>query len=172
MELVFIGIIFGCVGGLFLSLKGPEIVRNTVMTKYKSFRKLNKLVSSRSRGCCIIFWISIQLLVKALWFNFLQFINNSVKKVDKHRYEVSYVINGRLYKMIVRNIRGPCPVLLIVDDNNEDVTDVIVPYMGAGRDFHKFKFTPQFFGHTHLSVELSSGETKTFGETEVINFIE
>jgi hypothetical protein len=168
MGLVFFGIIIGCIGGLFLSLKGPDIVRNTVMTKYNRFRKLNKLVSSRSRGCCIIFWISIQLLIKALWFNFLQLINNNVQKVDKHRFEVSYVINGRLYKMLVKNIRGPCPVLLIVDDNNEDVTDVIIPYIGAGRDFHNFKFTPQFFGHNQLSVELSSGETKTFEETDVI----
>jgi hypothetical protein len=153
---------------VFIHMGGPLIVWLDVKDKYRRFRKLNKLVATQYKPCCMIFWVSIQILCKSLWLSFMQWANNSVQKADRQRYEVSYIINGRLYKMIVKPVRGPAPILLAVDENQEDITSKLVPYLGPQRDFHGFKLTPQFLGYQEISAELSTGETVTFGETETI----
>jgi len=161
-------IITGILAGIFIGLGGHTIVKETVMDKYRRFRSLNKLVSSQYKNICMILWVSIQLICKSLYLSFVQWINNSVVKVDKHRYEVSYLINGRLYKMVVKPVRGPAPILLVTDEECNNVTDLVIPYMGVQRDFHGVKITPQFLGYKELTLELDSGETIVLDETEVL----
>ena len=153
---------------VFIHMGGPLIVWTTAQDKYRRFRKLNKLEATRYKTCCMIFWVSIQILGKVLWISFVQWINNSVRKVDRNLYEVSYVINGRLYKMLVKPIRGPAPILLVVNDEGEDITSHVLPYLGAQHDFHGHPFTPRFFEHRQISIETALGETLTFEETDVL----
>jgi len=58
--------------------------------------------------------------------------NNSsnVTKLDKGLYEVYYKIKGRRYRMLVSPERGPPKITHITDNNGEDVTDTVLPFMG------------------------------------------
>lgn len=98
------------------------------------------------------------MLFKALYISFIQYLNNSVKKLDKNIYEVTYVINGRLYKLIIIPTRGPAPILQISDERGEDMTDKILPYMGPQYNWHGNKYlTPGFFNCRELNFELADG---------------
>ena len=81
---------------------------------------------------------------------------------------MSYVINGKLYKTVIVPTRGPLPVLNVIDENNNDISDIVLPYLGPNNDWNKYKFTPSFFKSNQLTFELLNGEIKIFNENEVI----
>ena len=155
--------------GVFFYLDGHHIVKDTAVVKWKRFRRLNRLVSSNYKGCCTIFWVSICMIAKSFWISTLQYLNNSIVQIDKKTYEVTYVIRGKTYKMLVKPIRGPRKVLLVSDEKQEDVSYKIFPYLGPEENFHNKKFTPKFFEKEELIFELFSGEEKVFRENETID---
>lgn len=155
--------------GAFFYLDGHRIVNDMVAVKWNRFRRLNRIVSSNYKGCCTIFWVSICMVAKALWISMLQFLNNSIVQIDKKTYEVTYVIRGKTYKMIIKHRRGPRKVLLVSDEKQEDVSYKIFPYLGPEDNFHNKKFTPKFFEKEELIFELSNGEEKVFLKNETIN---
>ena len=141
---------------------------NRLLLKYKKWQKLNKLVSTTHNSVIIIKLVSISMIFKSYYLSFIQYINNSVKKLDKNTYEVSYVINGKLYKMVVRPSRGPAPILSVKNEHEINIIDDILPYLGPNNDWFNKKYNPRFFNHDVLKFELSSGEIKIFKETEYI----
>ena len=167
--LTSIALIFASITmGVFIDMGGLRVVWEDTKDKWRRFRKLNNLVSSQYKTGCMIFWVSIQILCKALWLSFVQWMNNSVKKLGVNTYEVSYVVNGRLYKMLVKPIRGPSPVLLAVDENQNDITSQIVSYLGPRHEFHRTILTPNVLGYTKITMELSNGETVVFEKKNVL----
>jgi len=89
-------------------------------------------------------------------------MNSSVRHIDNKKSELTYVINGRIYKMIIIRKRGPSPILQISNNFEIDVTDQILPYMGPQYDWHGNKFTPEFFGYSSLTFELGNGTEYTY----------
>jgi hypothetical protein len=90
-------------------------------------------------------------------------------KINKNTYQLTYVINGQLYKLIVKTRKGPKNVILATDENDEDITDIIHSYMGPCENFHGDTITPEFFGKNKITLNLSSGEDKTFDKTDAIS---
>jgi hypothetical protein len=137
------------------------------MVKYRKFRELNKLVETRYKTIGMIVWVSICMIAKMWWLNFLHWANNAVEHIDKKTVVVSYMLNGKMYKIVTRPRRGPTGVLLICE-GEEDVSDLVMPFMGPNDDWHGFVFTPTFWGKESLTFYLSSGEQKTFSKEEPI----
>ena len=115
---------------------------NTVTTSFRKFQRLNSLVATQHTGLLTITWFSFMLICKALYISFLQYMNNSVKKINSKTYEITYVVNGRLHKMLVTPAFGPDPILQVSNEHEHDITDSIVPYLGPCRDWHHRPFTP------------------------------
>ena len=97
-------------------------------------------------------------------------MNTSVRKLDKKTYEISYVIDRKLYKMIVTPKRGPAPIIQVSDENSTDITDYILPYMGPEYDWHGKLFTPKFFQRKSLTFELMNGEEFTYEESNHVDY--
>ena len=154
--------------GLFMCMDGHHTVKNIIQIKYHKFRRLNKFVSSNYKGCVNILCISLCMIIQALWITLWQHLNNSVVKLKNNKYEVSYVIKGIKYKMIVQPKRGPRKILMVVDNEQSDVSDIIFPYLGPEEDFHGKLYTPKVFNKEELIFELSNGDEKIFGKDEVI----
>jgi hypothetical protein len=70
--------------------------------------------------------------------------------------------------MILNPLRGPIPILNVKNENNEDITDIIIPYLGHRNDWNGYKFYPQFFNYKQLKIELNNGEIKIFNNSETI----
>ena len=153
-----------CASTLFYFLDGHTIV----LEKYKKFRNLNGLVATRTKGCCKITCISLQMIFKMLWINFLQWANNTVQIHHKGSTVLSYVLHGNLYKILIKHKKGPKPVLMVLDHDGEDVTQEVIPYMGTDGAWHGVTYQPSFWGKKMLIFEMASGEQKKFGEHEPI----
>ena len=146
-------------------------VQTGIVKKYTQFRELNRFVAKRYKPISKILWVSMSLVAKMYWLQFLQWMNNSVQTINPRTTVISYVLYGKMYKIVVRPRKGPSGVLLVLDQNDNDVSDLVIPYIGPGQDWHRWEFTPSFWGYKSLTFELSSGETRTFSEQDTINLI-
>lgn len=146
-----------------------NIIGNTVSRKYKKWKKINDLVASKHTSIFDIYRVSLQMILQVMYASTVQYLLNNIKKLDKHTYQVDYVINGKLYKMIVIPKKGPCPILQIRNENEEDLTDYILPYYGPNYDWHSIKIIPQFFRCKQLIFEMDDGFQKEFGTLDYID---
>jgi len=166
---MFLELVVMCATTIFIYMNGPGIIKNAVVDRYNRFTKLNKFVSTQYKNRrCKTFCISCELVGKAMYLSFIQWLNNSVTQLDKNTYLVNYVLKNRLYTMVVKPCGGPTPVLLVTDEDGEDVTDRVVPYIGPKNDFHGEKLTPKFFNTIQLNFETSFGDTIIFNEPDIL----
>ena len=87
-----------------------KIAKEVIVPRYNRWKKLNRLVSTTEKNSWFIILISLKLILYSLYISFIQKINNNVRKIDRKTYEISYVINGKLYKMISHVQFGPSPI--------------------------------------------------------------
>jgi len=140
-----------------------------LIDKYNNIKRLYNLVSTRHSSPIIITLISLKMIFQSFYIEFQQYINNTIVKIDKNKYLITYIINGRTYKMIITPCRGPINILNIINDENKNITDEILPYLGHNNDWNNYKFNPKFFGYKSLTFELINGENITFyGEDTIV----
>ena len=154
---------------LFYKIDAHKIIYDNVERKYKKWQKINNLVSTQHKDLVSIYGISIKMIFQALYLALIQYLNNSVKKLDKNTYLVEYIIKGKVYKMIVIPTRGPSPIIQIRDHTEKDITDYILPYFGPNYDWHRVGIIPQFFACEKMTFELDDGTQKIFNELDYIN---
>ena len=147
----------------FYHIEYHLVIKQTFIKKYKKIKQIKNLISLTETNNIRILWISFRLIFHTFYILFLQYMNNSIRKIDRKTYELTYVLNGKLYKMIILPKRGPVPILQISNDKHEDVTDVVLPYMGPCYDWYGAKrLPPNFFGYSSLTFELSDGTEHTY----------
>ena len=143
----------------FYRLGGIRIIR----IHYQRWENVKSLVATRETNKFCVITRSIQLILETMYLSFLQYVNNSVRKIGKRTYEISYTVEGRIYKHVVGLRRGPSPVARAIDENGNDLTGEILPYLGPSHDWHKRQFSAEFFGVDAVTFQLSTGEADTFG---------
>lgn len=151
-----------------IEIQSYTIIKNYIIVKHNKWKRLTNLVSTRYESYIIIVCVSLIMLLKAFYQQLLQYLNNSVKKIDKNTYEVSYNINGKSYKMVVKPTRGPIPILYAVNQNGVDITDEIIQYLGPKNDWSGYKFFPDFFKYEKIEIQLSNGDVKIFNHSDTI----
>jgi hypothetical protein len=142
--------------------------RKIFMLKYDKWKKINKLVSVNTKNKFLITYYSIKLIFNLLWLNMIQYMNNSVIKINKNTYQISYVIEGKLYKFVTKIKRGPTPILQIINNQENDVTRQVLPYLGPTYNCNTHDLTPSFFGYETLFFELGDGSNCLYNSDESI----
>jgi hypothetical protein len=105
------------------------------------------------------------MISSAVYIGFLQYMNSTVKSVDRQTCIVSYVIAGKPYRMVVKPVRGASRVLQVSDEESRDVTSYVLPFMGPSYDWHGMALTPQFFHTQSLTFEFGNGREITCSGT-------
>ena len=108
---------------------------------------------------CYNFFLILRLCVLLTYLKICQKLNNTVKRVGKE-YLISYVIGGKLFMLKVPEVLDK--VLMIIDQDNEDVTDLILPHMGPLGNWHGVKYSPCSFDKDMLTFEMVDGDTKVY----------
>jgi archaellum component FlaF (FlaF/FlaG flagellin family) len=149
---------------------GHLIIYDKISTNFNKWKSLKSAVqiTNGNDGSMLVALISMQMIMKAMYISTLQYMNSSVVGNGKNKYILSYVIGGKHYKMNVKPTRGPTRILQISDENLNDVTDDIVPFMGPTYNWYHEDVTPSTFNHKSLTFETSLGEELTFEENDVL----
>ena len=148
---------------ILYSIDAHTIMKNRTITTYNRYKQLKNIMNMTNTNTlttkkkCIILYKGFFLISKILYASFLQYINTNMRIVSPNVYEITYVIKGRMHKLIIKYPRGPPPVMQIINDKEEDVTDVVIPYMGPNYDWYGNKLNPSFFGYETLSFEMTDG---------------
>ena len=144
------------------------LYKDIFVYRYRNFKTINNFVTVSYNGTYPVFMVSFCIVVKVLWMYIVQYLNSTVLLAEKNKYIITYVIKGKIYKMIVSPNRGPPKVLFIYDEKREDVSHLVFPYIGLEETVNSVLFTPKFFNRKELVFELSIGGEKIFRENEKI----
>lgn len=113
--------------------------------------------------------IACKLILQSIYLKYQQMMNRHVKYIkEKDVYEISYRIKNNLYKFRTKQKKGPSKILLISDENDDDITEQMIPYLGPQSDFHNIKYTPYDFNKKKLEIYTVSGGVLIFNNDENI----
>ena len=142
--------------------------QNALVVKTRKLQSLVKLVNTQYKNIFMILWVCMCIIAKNTYIVLCQKLNKTVVKIDKHSYEVTYVINGIQYIMHIQVKKGPKTLIQALDKDDNDITDVLQSYLGPMENFHGYPYTPEFFGTSEITISLSTGEELTFKNNDVI----
>ena len=162
MFVAFITSVSFIIGGYYLLEKlFPEYIE----IKYQKWVSLNSMMASKYKSPTMVKIMSLYMICKFCYLQTLQYLTNTVVKIDKNSYEISYIINGKIYKMVVKPERGPLNYYKILNDKNENIIDEISQYYGPHYK-NQVKLTPSFFKTSHIKIVLFDDSEQVFGENE------
>ena len=142
--------------------------QNMVMIKARKVQSLVSLVQTQYKNIFMVLWICTCIIAKNAYIVVSQKLNKTLVKIDKNTYEVTYVINGVQYVMHIKTKRGPKILIQALDGSDNDITEKIQSYLGPMENFHGHSYTPEFFGTNEITISLSTGDERTFRNTEQI----
>jgi hypothetical protein len=150
---------------LVYKIDAHNIIFNTINDNVQKINTLKKIIQKNNKKQkCLIFSI-LSVIYKTLTVSFSQYINNSITKIGKY-YEIKYVINGKMYKMFLKPIRGPKPVTCVIDDKNNDITNEFLELAGPLYNFHGIKYKPSYFNSENIKYTGFDGEEFNFNKDD------
>ena len=164
MFVTFITSVSFLLGGYYLLEKlCPEYIE----IKYQKWISLNSMMATKYKSPTIVKCMSVYMIFKFFYLQTLQYLTNTVVKIDKNNYEISYIINGKIYKMVVKPERGPLNYYKILNDKNENIIEEISQYFGPHYK-NQVKLTPSFFKTSNIKLVLFDDSEQIFENDEQI----
>lgn len=147
---------------LFFMIGGTGIIREIINRKARQLRFAKTMFPIvKSMGL---------MVAKTLYLAFIQYLNTSMVKIDNDTYVLSYVLEGILYRTIITPSKLGHPVLLVSDNASNDVSDIVLPYLGPSYNWHGLALTPASLGFDRLIFEMSDGNELVFEKKEPLKF--
>jgi hypothetical protein len=86
--------------------------------------------------------------------------------------KLTYPIKDRVYCMLITppppSRKHPAPIIFAFDENNNEITDDILTYLGPTYTWHGVEYTPWLLGYGSVNIHLNNGEERSFKNFEVI----
>lgn len=164
MFVTFITSISFILGGFYIFKKShPDYIK----VKYQKWVSLNSMMATKYKSPSMVKIMSVYMIFKFLYLQTLQYLTNTVVKIDKNSYEITYLINGKIYKMVVKTERGPLSYYKILNDKNENIIDEISQYYGPHYK-NQVKLTPLFFNTSKIRLISFDDSEKVFDKNDKI----
>lgn len=150
----FILILFG----IFIN---SSISYNMYQIMYNQYTKVNALIAMKKQFNIKLsfnmFYTAIKLIWMMCWLMISQWLNKNIEMIGKNKYSVSFIIGGKIYKMIIKHTLGPSKILQVIDSDDNDVTAHIEPYLLLEK--HDTKLIEIY--DKEITVMYSDGNDKT-----------
>lgn len=106
-----------------------------------------------------------EVLASFVW----QKLTHSVREIGPREYEVTYYIHFKMYKLRTRSHRGPSRYLQWIDNaSEEDITELVMPYVGPNDDFHGTRYAAAQFAEKGLTANYSDGTSRSFSADDIL----
>ena len=143
-------------------------ITNYLWHRCNRWKKYNSVVLRETTISLEMCMVGASLMIRTLYVYMLQYLTRSTNKIDKNTYEIQYVINNKLYRMIKVPNRGPRPIVSVHDENGKDVTRILLMYYGPNYDWHYVPLYPNFFNRSKLIFDMINGDQVVFEDLEEI----
>jgi len=94
------------------------------------------------------------------------------KKFNKKYIKISYKYKEKTYFYLLKVPHGLNPINKITDENNNDIYDIIYPYLGPNLDCHDSFLCPKDFGYEKIKITTIFDKLIIFDEEQRIDLTE
>lgn len=110
--------------------------------------------------------VTMQMIRKILYMDFIQYLNNTVHRINDDDYEIEYMIENRVYRKKVTVNRHPSNILMAVDiGTQKEITNTLNMYAGPEKNYSDL--TPEIIGiNNNVLIMYSDGNDKVFDYNE------
>jgi hypothetical protein len=103
----------------------------------------------------------VLLYTNNLKVNLLQKLNGNVEQIELRKYILTFSIGGNVYKLLVKEKRGPKTISQVVEqETNRDVTGIVAAYAGPSEDFFNSDVRPMDIGLKDIEITLTDGTSR------------
>lgn len=136
---------------------------------YGKFTDLYNFVGSQNYTGIERYLVSMELLLKMGYLAMVQYMNKTITKIDENTYELTYMLEGKLYIHKITVNRNPTNFFKAIDPNtNENITSIINMYAGPDKTFINKTICPQYLGHKSILMSYITSSDKLFQENEML----
>lgn len=93
-----------------------------------------------------------------------------IKTPSKNIYELHYKYNNKLYKICIPIKKGPTNISDILDENGNDISEKISPYLGPNEDLHFCNISPKYLGYSKIYIHTIFDKIYVFENNDKIEF--
>lgn len=117
------------------------------------------------------------IVIKEILKYFFIYIKNRIfpkkrlEQFNKKYLKVPYEHHGKKYYYLFKSKNNSQPIKYIKDNNNNDITDTLLPYLGPHLDCHGACICPKDFGYSSIKIETMFDQTFLFEEDQEITFL-
>jgi len=152
--------------------------QNPIRLTWNSIRSTPSFVIDHIRIVKTQIWKCIHfmnILIKVLWTVIIQKIipkkqYTQISISNKKYIKIPYVYNDQKYFYLIKVPKGKEPIRSIEDENNIDILDSILPYLGPNMDCHNLNLTPEDFGYQEVKITTVFDKVVVFKKNEKISF--
>jgi hypothetical protein len=92
-----------------------------------------------------------------------------LQKFNKNYLKISYKYNDKDYFYLLKVPRGVIPIISITDENDDNIEDIISPYLGPNLDCHGASIYPRDFGYSKIKIKTVFNKLVIFDENQKID---
>jgi hypothetical protein len=153
---------------------------NQIIALYRNYKKFadpqNKITHIHMiKNISTLFFCSIYQLYNSYYLHHHNNINN-IKKIkssqsptfNKKYIKISYKYKDKPYFYLLKIPRGTPPLISIKDENDNDIYDIINPYLGPNLNCHGASICPADFGYEKIKITTAFDKLIIFDENQKI----
>jgi hypothetical protein len=95
--------------------------------------------------------------------------SNSNTLFNKKYIKISYTYKDKPYFYLLKIPKGVPPLISITDEEDNDIYDIIYPYLGPNLDCHKTNIYPKDFGYSKIKITTAFDKLIIFEENQKID---
>ena len=173
MDFYYCGISIVSLFGLYCvyKFKPHEAIVNSYTKYERAIHFLNKTNSLTFLNKIYIISSFVKFFFNIFYVSFIQYMYSNLKfNSINNTYELEYTIGNSNYVLIV-NSKKKCDILQITNDEDIDITDEILPYIGPSLDWHGKMISPSYFNLNSITFELSNGKSITYNKNSFMTIL-
>lgn len=134
---------------------------------------MNKVLTTKQANRIQLYKTLLKLFLKTCTFMaFQRFSHKNVIRVAKNTYNVSFAIGSNLYTIQIKCKGGPSNVIQIIDENDNDITDIISPFINFSENTEIIIPTLESLGYKSATYNMATGdELERIGSDSIITEI-
>ncbi len=134
---------------------------------YKSFiDPTNQLSHFQVFKSIITLFFSVLYSTYSIYNN--KYSQKTTEKFNKKYIKISYKFKNKNYHYLLKVPKGIPPLKSITDENDNDITDIIEPYLGPNLDCHGASIYPRDFGYAKIKITTVFDKLVVFDEDQKI----
>lgn len=158
---------------LFLLSTTIYLTKDKIVNAIDNIKELISVISTQYESKAMICYVTVKTIIEYEKKKLETYLKNiNTRKLNKDVYEITYYIGKNKYKILTSVKRGPSLISKIMNENEEDITEAILPYFGPRGLFHYSQIiTPRLLDLKKLTIVKTCGQKVTFEENDIVSYL-